>query len=38
MHKTFREKLETDLIFLDGAFGTYINTFGIKDEDFRDKP
>jgi len=38
MAKSFREKLETDLIFLDGAFGTYINTFGLKSEDFKDRP
>ncbi|MFH1395577.1 MAG: homocysteine S-methyltransferase family protein [Candidatus Omnitrophota bacterium] len=36
--KTFREKLETDLILLDGAFGTYAESLGLSAEHFKDKP
>jgi 5-methyltetrahydrofolate--homocysteine methyltransferase len=35
---TFREKLQSDVILLDGAFGTYIQSLGLTDEDFGDKP
>jgi len=38
MKKTFREKLKTDLILLDGAFGTYAEELGLSPEDFKDKP
>jgi len=38
MKKTFREKLKTDLILLDGAFGTYAKELGLCPEDFKDKP
>lgn len=38
MKKTFREKLETDLILLDGAFGTYAEELGLSPSDFKDKP
>ncbi|MFH1837349.1 MAG: homocysteine S-methyltransferase family protein [Candidatus Omnitrophota bacterium] len=36
--KTFEEKLETDIILLDGAFGTYAQEKGLSDGHFRDKP
>ncbi len=38
MNNSLREKLKTDLVLLDGAFGTYIQSFGLADADFRDKP
>ena len=31
---TLREKLGKDIILLDGAFGTYIQTLGLKEEHF----
>ncbi|MDD4013568.1 MAG: homocysteine S-methyltransferase family protein, partial [Candidatus Omnitrophica bacterium] len=34
MSKTFRDKLKLDLVLLDGAFGTYIQTLGLRDQDF----
>ncbi len=38
MSISFREKLEKETILLDGAFGTYIQSLGIKDDDFKDRP
>jgi len=38
MKKTFKEKLKTDLILLDGAFGTYAEELGLSKADFKDKP
>ncbi|NQT33219.1 MAG: methionine synthase [Candidatus Omnitrophica bacterium] len=38
MSKSFKEKLQTDIILLDGAFGTYFQALGLKDELFKDKP
>lgn len=35
--KTFREKLEKDIMLLDGAFGTYIQSLGLNDSDFKDR-
>jgi len=35
---TFREKLKKETVLLDGAFGTYIQSLGLKDGDFKDKP
>ena len=32
MGKTFREKLKTDTILLDGAFGTYAHRLGLEDD------
>ncbi len=37
-NKTLREKLKTDLVLLDGAFGTYAQSLGLSDRDFKDKP
>lgn len=38
MAKSFRDKLKTDLIFLDGAFGTYVHSLGLSDKDFGAHP
>ncbi|MBU1083991.1 MAG: homocysteine S-methyltransferase family protein, partial [Candidatus Omnitrophica bacterium] len=38
MSKTFKEKLQTDIILLDGAFGTYIQEIGLKEEHFGKVP
>jgi len=38
MIKTLKEKLKTDLVLLDGAFGTYAQSIGLRDEYFGDKP
>ena len=38
MPKTLREKLKTDIVLLDGAFGTYAQQLGLKDEYFEDRP
>ncbi len=35
---TLKEKLNTELVLLDGAFGTYAQALGLEDEYFRDKP
>lgn len=37
MTKTFKEKLRTDLILLDGAFGTYAYMLGLTDACFKDR-
>ncbi|MDP8258713.1 MAG: homocysteine S-methyltransferase family protein [Candidatus Aadella gelida] len=37
MEKTFKEKLQTDIILLDGAFGTYAQELGLGDEHFGSK-
>jgi len=34
---TFREKLEKDVILLDGAFGTYVQSLALEESDFGDK-
>ncbi|MBU1895168.1 MAG: homocysteine S-methyltransferase family protein [Candidatus Omnitrophica bacterium] len=36
--KTLREKLERDLVLLDGAFGTYAEFLGLSNENFKDNP
>ncbi|HNX91394.1 MAG TPA: homocysteine S-methyltransferase family protein [Candidatus Omnitrophota bacterium] len=33
-----RQKLKKDVLLLDGAFGTYIQTLGLSEQDFRDRP
>ena len=33
MAKTLRKKIEKEIILLDGAFGTYLESVGIKKED-----
>jgi 5-methyltetrahydrofolate--homocysteine methyltransferase len=38
MAKTLKEKLQTDLVLLDGAFGTYAHSLGLKDAYFEDRP
>lgn len=38
MAKTLREKLKTEMILLDGAFGTYIQSIGLSDKDFGAHP
>ncbi len=38
MPKTLREKIKKDLLLLDGAFGTYAESLGLRDADFKDKP
>lgn len=38
MAKSFREKLRSDIIILDGGFGTYIQSLGLTDKDFGDHP
>ena len=38
MAKSLREKLQTDLVLLDGAFGTYAQFLGLKDDHFEDRP
>lgn len=35
--KTLRDKLKTDLVLSDGAFGTYAQSLGLRDVDFKDK-
>ena len=35
---TLKEKLQKDLVLLDGAFGTYAQKLGLKDEYFGDRP
>ncbi|RKY41708.1 MAG: methionine synthase [Candidatus Makaraimicrobium thalassicum] len=37
MGKTLREKLEAELVLLDGAFGTYAQFLGLSDTDFKDR-
>ncbi|MGB2650718.1 MAG: homocysteine S-methyltransferase family protein [Candidatus Omnitrophota bacterium] len=37
MKMTLREKLQKDLVLLDGAFGTYAQMLGLKDEYFGDR-
>jgi 5-methyltetrahydrofolate--homocysteine methyltransferase len=34
---TLREKLQKETILLDGAFGTYVQSLGLKDSDFQGK-
>ncbi|MGB2601512.1 MAG: homocysteine S-methyltransferase family protein, partial [Candidatus Omnitrophota bacterium] len=34
---TLKEKLQKDLVLLDGAFGTYAQMLGLKDEYFGDR-
>ncbi len=38
MKKTLRDKIKKETLLLDGAFGTYIQTFGLKQEDFKGRP
>ena len=38
MAKSLREKLQADLVLLDGAFGTYAEQLGLKDAYFEDRP
>jgi len=38
METSFREKLKKETILLDGAFATYIQSLGVKDGDFKDRP
>ncbi|MFH1799204.1 MAG: homocysteine S-methyltransferase family protein [Candidatus Omnitrophota bacterium] len=38
MARTFKDKLKTDLILLDGAFGTYAHELGLTDACFKDRP
>ena len=37
MSISFREKLKNDIILLDGAFGTYAQRLGLKDEYYEDR-
>ncbi|MBU1657206.1 MAG: homocysteine S-methyltransferase family protein, partial [Candidatus Omnitrophica bacterium] len=34
---TLRKKLQRETVLLDGAFGTYVQSFGIKESDFKGK-
>ena len=36
--RTLREKLKKDVLILDGAFGTYIQSLGLTEADYKDKP
>ncbi|MDI6758020.1 MAG: homocysteine S-methyltransferase family protein, partial [Endomicrobiia bacterium] len=36
--KSFRDRLKSDIVFLDGAFGTYIQSLGLSDGDFGSHP
>ena len=38
MFKTLREKIQKEMLLLDGAFGTYAQSLGLKEADFKDKP
>ncbi len=38
MTKTLREKLRTELVLLDGAFGTYALALGLTEADFKERP
>lgn len=38
MGKSFRKKLENDIILLDGGVGTYAQKLGLTDEYFADRP
>jgi len=35
--KSLKNKIKNNIILLDGAFGTYIQSLGLRDEDFGDK-
>jgi 5-methyltetrahydrofolate--homocysteine methyltransferase len=38
MGKSLRQKLKKDTIMLDGAFGTYMQSIGLEDAHFKDRP
>lgn len=38
MSKSLRDKLKTDILLLDGAFGTYIQSLGLTESDFGAHP
>ncbi len=35
---TLREKLKNEIVLLDGSFGTYAQSLGLSDADFKDHP